>query len=209
MINQVIEINGKQYRVNELIAKGKGGYTYLASANGTEVIVKQIHYEPCDYFEFEDNKLDSELRDYETLCSLGLPIPKLLFDNREEQFLVKEYISGDTLAMIAAKNQIKDHHITQIFDMCRVLYVNQLNIDYFPTNFIEQQGTLYYVDYECSQYTDEWNFENWGIWFLANHKGMSSFLEDGDHASIIEKGKPIKVGFEDRIKQWLCLKTHV
>ena len=71
MTNQAIEINGKLYRVSKLIAKGKGGYTYLAKAYVDEVVVKKIHYEPCDYYQFEDNKLNSELRDYETLSKLG------------------------------------------------------------------------------------------------------------------------------------------
>ncbi|MCL2627249.1 MAG: hypothetical protein FWD44_00940 [Oscillospiraceae bacterium] len=203
MINQIIKINEKLYTVTKLIAKGKGGYTYLAKSDADEVVVKQIHYEPCDYYQFEENKLNSELRDYETLSKLGLPVPKLLHFCQEEQFLVKEYINGDTLAKIAADNRITDKHITQIFDMCRVLYQNQLNIDYFPTNFIERQGLLYYVDYECSEYSNEWNFENWGIWFLANQKGMSSFLADGNHKSIIEDGKPIKRGLESIVERWL------
>ena len=38
-----------------------------------------------------------------------------------------------------------------------------LNIDYYPTNFVIQDGLLYYIDYECNQYMDEWSLENWGI----------------------------------------------
>ena len=34
--------------------------------------------------------------------------------------------------------------------MCKSLYSNNLNIDYFPTNFIVQNDLLYYVDYECN-----------------------------------------------------------
>jgi len=169
MENQIIEVNGKPCKIGKLIARGKGGYTYLAKIEGTEVIFKKIHYEPCDYYQFEENKLNSELRDYETLRNLGIPIPELLFYNQEEQFLIKEYIPGDTLAQIVADNRLNDNHIAQINEMCKVLYPNHLNIDYFPANFIERQGVLYYVDYECSQYSDEWNFENWGIRFLETH----------------------------------------
>lgn len=46
--------------------------------------------------------------------------------------------------------------------MCSLLYPAGLNIDYYPTNFIPQNEVLYYIDYECNQYSDEWNFENWG-----------------------------------------------
>ena len=38
-----------------------------------------------------------------------------------------------------------------------------LNIDYYPTNFVVRDGLLYYIDYECNQYMSEWNFENWGM----------------------------------------------
>ena len=30
-----------------------------------------------------------------------------------------------------------------------------------------QNEQIFYIDYECNNYMDEWNFENWGIkyWF--------------------------------------------
>ena len=206
MVGQTIIANDKKYEIVKLLAKGKGGYNYLAKTGDTAVVIKQIHYEPCDYFQFENNKLDSELRDYETLFGLGIPMPKLLFSSQDEQLLIKEYIPGSTLAQIVAGNRLSDNHITQMFEMCEKLYPNQLNIDYFPTNFIERHGVLYYVDYECSRYSDEWNFENWGIWFLANQKGMVSFVEGGEHSRLLENGKPIQEGFEETIERWLLLK---
>ena len=50
--------------------------------------------------------------------------------------------------------------IHQVQAMCRLLYPAHTNIDYFPTNFILQGDTLYYIDYE-------WNFENWGCKYWA------------------------------------------
>lgn len=38
-----------------------------------------------------------------------------------------------------------------------------LNIDCIPTNFVIRSGLLYYVDYECSDYVEEWNSESRGI----------------------------------------------
>ena len=46
--------------------------------------------------------------------------------------------------------------------MCEKLYAAGLNIDYYPTNFVVRDGLLYYSDYECNGYMDQWNFENWG-----------------------------------------------
>ena len=47
--------------------------------------------------------------------------------------------------------------------MCRLLYAAGLNIDYYPTNFVVREDTLYYIDYECNAFMDEWSFERWGI----------------------------------------------
>lgn len=202
-MEKAITVNDDVYEIDRLLAKGKGGYSYLAKAGEISVVLKQIHYEPCEYYQFEANKLNSEIRDYKTLSGIGIPMPNLLSFNQEEQYLIKEYIPGDTLAQIVADGRLSDDHIAQIIEMCKKLYPNNLNIDYFPTNFVENRGLLYYVDYECSQYSDEWNFENWGIWFLANRKGMKDYLNTGSHSAILDDGKPIKNGFEDIITHWL------
>lgn len=46
--------------------------------------------------------------------------------------------------------------------MCGRLYPAGLNIDYYPTNFVPCGGTLYYIDYECNAYMQEWDFAHWG-----------------------------------------------
>ena len=61
-----IQVNGQPYTVTRLLGKGKGGYSYLAQGHEGPVVVKQIHHEPCSYYQFGD-KLQSELRDYRTL----------------------------------------------------------------------------------------------------------------------------------------------
>ena len=43
---------GKAYRLIRLLGHGKGGYSWLAEADGREVVLKQIHHEPCDYYTF-------------------------------------------------------------------------------------------------------------------------------------------------------------
>ena len=56
-------VNNKPYSVLRLLGKGKGGYSYLVTDGQKEYVLKQIHHEPCDYYQFGD-KLQSELRDY-------------------------------------------------------------------------------------------------------------------------------------------------
>ena len=64
--NREITLNGKPYIVQRLLGKGKGGYSYLVCDGAKQYVLKQIHHEPCDYYQFGD-KLAAELRDYERL----------------------------------------------------------------------------------------------------------------------------------------------
>ncbi len=51
-------VNGKEYEVLKLLGKGKGGYSYLVTDGADKFVLKQIHHEPCDYYQFGD-KLSS------------------------------------------------------------------------------------------------------------------------------------------------------
>ena len=159
---QMFSINGVEYNMISLLGKGKGGYSYLVEKNGQKFVLKQIHHEPCDYYTF-GNKLESEIRDYETLSKIGIRMPKMLDVDIENERILKEYIHGDTIMEIVERGEMKDTYVEQLKQMCALLYPAGLNIDYYPTNFIPWNDILYYIDYECNQYSDEWNFENWGI----------------------------------------------
>lgn len=90
-------VNDTEYAVLRLLGKGKGGYSYLVTDGEREYVLKQIHHEPCEYYTFGD-KLQSELRDYETLRALGIPLPRLLAVDKAQERLLKEYIAGLTVA---------------------------------------------------------------------------------------------------------------
>lgn len=157
-----ISVNGKFYSAIKLLGRGKGGYSYLVTDGEKEYVLKQIHHEPCDYYQFGD-KLQSELRDYGRLKELGIRMPELYDVDTPNERLLKEYIVGNTIAELVKKDAVKPEYVEQVRQMCAVLYAAGLNIDYYPTNFVVQDGLLYYVDYECNSYMDEWNFDNWGI----------------------------------------------
>ena len=64
-------VNGKSYSIRKLLGHGKGGYSYLATDGIAEFVLKQIHHEPCDYYQFV-NKIEAEVRDYERLSRTGI-----------------------------------------------------------------------------------------------------------------------------------------
>ena len=83
----IMTVNGSSFQVLQLLGKGKGGYSYLVTDGQNRYVLKQIHHEPCSYYTFGD-KLGSELRDYETLCRVGIPMPRLLdVDHGQERIL--------------------------------------------------------------------------------------------------------------------------
>lgn len=172
-----MDINGKDYQVLGLLGKGKGGYSYLVTDGETRYVLKQIHHEPCDYYQF-GNKLESELRDYEILCRIGIPMPKLFAVDYDQERILKEYIDGPTVCELVQTDKVTESHFAQVKDMCRKLYANQLNIDYFPTNFVEQDGVLYYIDYECNQYMQQWDFEHWGITYWTKSEQFLEYIRN-------------------------------
>ena len=162
-IPKTLSVNGAEYKIKKLLGRGKGGYSYLAkSPDGKAVTLKQIHHEPCDYYSF-GNKIEAERNDYGRLLAAGIRIPKMLDIDIEQERIVKEYIEGKTVLEMLNNGENVEDLILQVREMAESAKRAGLNIDYYPTNFIAQGGLLYYIDYECNQYMDEWSFENWGI----------------------------------------------
>ncbi len=167
-------VNKEKYKILELLGHGKGGYSYLAerleNVNKSLtrlVVVKQIHHEPCSYYNF-GNKIEAELRDYKRLCDAGIRIPKMIGFDKEAERIVKEYIDGVLISELVKKDQMKEEYLLQVREMAKQAFKAGLNIDYYPTNFIVKKSEtgheqLYYIDYECNEYMDEWSFEKWGI----------------------------------------------
>lgn len=161
-----LDVNGKSYHIKKLLGKGKGGYSYLAESDGKQFVLKQIHHEPCSYYTF-GNKIEAEKKDYERLAATGIKLPVLYDIDEKNERILKEYVDGSTIVELVKQDKMKPVYIEQVQEMCRKLYAAGLNIDYYPTNFLVQDEILYYVDYECNNYMDEWNFENWGVKFWS------------------------------------------
>lgn len=137
-------VNDTEYTVLRLLGKGKGGYSYLVTDGEREYVLKQIHHEPCEYYTFGD-KLQSELRDYETLRALGIPLPQLLAVEKAQERLLKKYIAGPTVAELRESGRMDGRWTEQVRAMCAVLYPAGLNIDYYPTNFVPRGERLYII----------------------------------------------------------------
>lgn len=96
----------------------------------------------------------------------------------QNERILKEYIEGETIFEMVKTDSVKAEYLEQIREMCNLLYPSGTNIDYFPTNFVVQQEKLYYIDYECNDYMEEWNFENWGIKYWSKTPEFLEYLSN-------------------------------
>ena len=90
----------------------------------------------------------------------------------ENEIIIKEYIEGDVISDLLNEGRSVKEYIPQLQEMASLAKAKGLNIDYYPTNFVVRDGLLYYIDYECNSYMDEWSLENWGIkYWNKDNKG--------------------------------------
>ena len=95
----------------------------------------------------------------------------------ENERIIKEYIDGPTIYELVKDDAMDDSYIVQVREMAQMVYSAGLNIDYFPTNFVVANGAIFYIDYECNLYMDEWNFENWGIKYWSKTKEFLEYMQ--------------------------------
>ena len=160
-LRETISVNNNVYHIIRLLGKGKGGYSYLVQKNSQFYVLKQIHHEPCDYYTFS-NKIEAEYNDYNRLINTNLSVPRMIDIDFGNERILKEYIEGPDIATLVKKKLMKENYYSQIEEMAQMLKEQNLNIDYYPTNFIVQNDKLYYIDYECNSFMEQYSYHTWG-----------------------------------------------
>ena len=160
-LRETISVNNNNYHIIRLLGKGKGGYSYLVQKNSQFYVLKQIHHEPCDYYSF-GNKIEAEYNDYNRLINTNLSVPRMIDIDFGNERILKEYIEGPDIATLVKKKLMKENYYSQIEEMAQMLKEQNLNIDYYPTNFIVLNDLLYYIDYECNNFMEQYSYHTWG-----------------------------------------------
>ena len=157
-----ILVNNKEYKIIKLLGKGKGGYSYLAMLNNKLFVIKQIHHEPCSYYNF-GNKIQSEYNDYQTLLNTNIRIPQMIDIDFDNERIVKEYIEGKTILELINEKETINQYVFQVKTMQELCKNKGINIDYYPSNFVvDKNNNIFYIDYECNKYDPKWDYDNWG-----------------------------------------------
>ena len=121
------------------------GIFYLYTKESSKVVIKELINKIDEEGQFE---IDKELYSYERLESLGIYIPKMTGYNREENIVIKEYLEGkDILGLIRDGGLSKDNFL-ELLRYAELLNSDNLNIDYFPNNFIMKDEKLFYINYK-------------------------------------------------------------
>ena len=175
-MQNTMSVNETEYNIIKLLGHGKGGYSYLAEKAGKQYVLKQIHHEPCAYYSF-GNKIEAEKNDYSRLVQTGIRLPQMLDIDISKERILKEYMDGPTIYDLVKDDAMKDIYLSQMREMAQKVYSVGLNIDYFPTNFVVQDELIYYIDYECNNYMEEWNFENWGIKYWSKTQEFMEYVK--------------------------------
>ena len=110
------------------------------------------------------------------MLAAGIRIPRMVAVDMDRERIVKEYISGKTVFELVRDCLPVQPYVEQVREMAALAKAAGLNIDYFPTNFVVQDGLIWYVDYECNAYMDAWNFENWGIKYWSRTPEFEDYL---------------------------------
>ncbi len=146
-----------------------------------------MHDEPCPYYSFNDNnKVELEIEAYQKINKCNILMPKLICYDFENGYLVKEFIDSITASEMIAKHQIHYLVIIQLLNMYHKVKNANMNIGYFPTNFIVRDQRLFYIGYECNPYKPKWNLPNWDLYYWANSEGFKNYLSTVDSTFINE-----------------------
>ena len=133
---------------------------------------------PYFYCNIEPEYQKSEIRDYRKLKEIGIKMPSMLETDVKNERILKEFIDGDTIYQLVLEDKMKTDYIGQLHRMCELLYAANTNIDYFPTNFVVHNEEIYYVDFECNDYMEEWNFENWGVKYWSKTPEFLQYVKE-------------------------------
>ncbi|MDR2895297.1 MAG: hypothetical protein LBV30_01370 [Propionibacteriaceae bacterium] len=90
-----------------------------------------------------------------------MPPPALLGSDPRQRILVKEFVTGQTLAQLVLDNRLQPDHVNQMGALAALVEKAGWIIDYFPTNFVDDGTCLIYIDGECHPYDPKEDFGNW------------------------------------------------
>ena len=173
-----LQVNGHPYAVTRLLGKGERRLLLSGAGEQGPVVVKQIHHEPCSYYQFGD-KLQSELRDYRTLSALGVPMPRLLAVDEAQERLVKQYIPGPTVLEQLQTGTLPPQAEEQMRALCRLFVPCRAEYRLLPPPILSCGAACFTMWITgCNPYDAQWDFSHWGSRYWADTPELRAWLQE-------------------------------
>ena len=204
-------LHGSPLEIVQKLERGVGNCTYLVKDDNNHYICKHLIDLPDESPTAKDARFQTEIDSYERLRETKISIPELLEANSENHYLIKEHIEGELVSDLVSCGAMTTEIFMKAFEFSEDLKAHDINLDYFPSNFVVRKGEIYYIDYEMNAYIDEWDFTHWGIYYWLNQEGMKLF-NDTNRLDLLhpdqETPKPRTLGFEHTVAELKALYQH-
>ncbi|MDY0100389.1 MAG: hypothetical protein WCZ47_02165 [Bacilli bacterium] len=120
----------------------------------------------------------SDLDKYRRLQKAGINVPKLIGFDRQLLILIFERFFEPTALEVLEKEDLKEIYFRQLFSIYRFCRFSQIEINYFPHNFILKGMTLYYIGDDIFEADPKINLENYGLRYWIYSEEASKLLDE-------------------------------
>lgn len=201
-------LHGKALEIVKKLERGEGSCCYLVTDHENQYVCKHLNDQPGESPSAKDARFQQELDSYQKLRQTKVKVPELIEANSENHYLIKAHIEGELISDLVSCGAMTTDIFMKAFDFSEDLKKHDINLDYFPSNFVLHDGDIYYIDYETNAYMDEWDFTHWGIYYWLNQEGMKMFNDTNSPDLLhpnFEMLKPRTLGFENTVAELKAL----
>lgn len=79
------------------------------------------------------------------VSTCGVKVPKLYILDKRNGYIVKEYVIGETIMEMIAKNNLDEKVFEQLFQNAYLAKINRITLNYEPDKWLYSDGVLYYT----------------------------------------------------------------
>ncbi|MEE1295403.1 MAG: protein kinase [Bifidobacterium sp.] len=179
---KTVTVNGKPLDVVKLLGHGKHSYSFLVQAHNAPMrryVLKQMVYTPGVLHRVGEH-VEQDIHDYRRLCELGIRLPAMMDVDIQAERILKEYIDGPTIFELIMADRMDDSYLEQVRAMQAQLAKHHIDIDYFPANFVVNDGPLYYIDFACDDYDESRDFEHYGLQYWSKSPQLLKYIDEHD-----------------------------
>lgn len=187
----------KEYQIISLLKEDEFHKSYKCERNGKLYFVKVFLDAPSFQADASNHKI---------LKKYGINIPKLIKSNKKDLTNTYQFIDGDNVLQVIARQELDEIYYEQLFHIYRFARFSKIELDYHPENYVLYNNELYYLSHNFIPQNQEKNLENFGIYFWFYSDELAQYLKENnlpvDKKRILSKGEVNKKIVLTSIMKW-------